>query len=111
MLCGCDPIASSCGEMRGAEAFDLVQAMNTGHRGSLTTVHANSAVDVLRRIETMMLTADVELPLPAAREQLRSCIDLIVVMARDTGARRSVVEIARIDESSSRWTTESIWIR
>jgi len=62
-----------CGEMRGAEALDLVQAMNTGHRGSMSTVHANTPVDVMRRIETMMLLADAELPLVAIRDQLRSC--------------------------------------
>lgn len=78
-----------CGEMRGAEAFDLVQAMNTGHAGSLSTLHANGASDAMRRIETMMLLADAELPLPAIREQLATCVDLVVFMARgDNGARR-----------------------
>ena len=100
-----------CGEMRGAEALDLVQAMNTGHRGSLTTVHANSADDVLRRIETMMLTADAELPLAAVRAQLRSCIDLIVMMARGEGARRLVIEIARIIDTPAEWRTEAVWSR
>ncbi len=83
-----------CGEMRGAEALDLIQAMNTGHDGSMSTVHANSATDALRRIETMMLLGQADLPLRAIREQIESCIDLIVMMARRPDGTRRVVEIA-----------------
>ncbi len=99
-----------CGEMRGAEALDLVQALNTGHRGSLSTVHANTASGVLRRIETMMLLGDADLPLQAIREQLADCIDLVVMMSRgDAGARR-VVEIARVPERpTAEWSLEPIF--
>lgn len=83
-----------CGEMRGAEALDLIQAMNTGHDGSMSTVHANSATDALRRIETMMLLGQADLPLRAIREQIESCIDLIVMMGRRPDGARQVVEIA-----------------
>ena len=85
-----------CGEMRGAEALDLVQAMNTGHRGSLTTVHANSPADALRRIETMVLIADAGLPLEAIRNQLASCIDLVVMMSRGRDGRRRVSEVSTV---------------
>lgn len=91
-----------CGEMRGAEALDLVQAMNTGHPGSLTTVHANSAVDALRRVETMVLTADAGLSLDAIRAQLSSCIDVVVMMSRGSNGQRQVCEISSVtgpDES------------
>jgi len=99
-----------CGEMRGAEALDLVQALNTGHRGSLSTVHANTASGVLRRIETMMLLGDADLPLQAIREQLADCIDLVVMTSRgDAGARR-VVEIARVPERpTAEWSLEPIF--
>jgi pilus assembly protein CpaF len=84
------------GEVRGAEALDMLQAMNTGHDGSLSTCHANSPADALRRIETMVLTGNVALPLAAVRDQLASAIDLVVQVARDaTGARR-VVSVAEV---------------
>lgn len=85
-----------CGEMRGAEALDLVQAMNTGHRGSLSTVHANSAPDALRRIETMMLLGEADLPLPAVREQIASCVDLVVMTSRRPDGSRGVDSIAAV---------------
>lgn len=85
-----------CGEMRGTEALDLIQAMNTGHRGSMSTVHANTPADVLRRVETMMLLAASDLPLGAIREQLVSCIDLIVMMAKKPDGSRGVVSLARV---------------
>ncbi len=87
-----------CGEMRGAEALDLIQAMNTGHVGSLSTVHANSAPDALRRIETMMLMGDAELPLEAIREQLASCIDLVVMMGRCRSGQRCVRSISQVPD-------------
>src|SRR6266498_4674252 len=77
------------GECRGAEALDMLQAMNTGHAGSMTTLHANGARDTLSRIETMVLMAGTELPLRAIREQVASAFDVIVYMERlDDGSRR-----------------------
>jgi len=96
-----------CGEMRGSEALDLIQAMNTGHEGSLSTVHANGPSDVLRRIETMMLTADADLPLQAIRDQLAACIDMVVMMARTADGSRCVVSIDAVpDEPSVGWQLE-----
>ena len=77
------------GEVRGAESFDMLQAMNTGHSGSMTTVHANTARDALARVETTALLADVGLPLVAIRRQMSSAIHLIVHLERQSdGARR-----------------------
>ena len=73
------------GEVRGGEALDMLQAMNTGHDGSLTTVHASSPEDALRRIETMALMGGVDLPHAAIREQLHSAVDLVVHVARSGG--------------------------
>ncbi|MFL5884756.1 MAG: CpaF family protein [Thermoleophilaceae bacterium] len=87
------------GEVRGAEALDMLQALNTGHEGSLTTVHANSPEDALRRVETLALMAGVGLPHSAVREQVASAIDLVVHQARrQDGSRRveSVVEVVRV---------------
>ena len=74
------------GEVRGAEALDLLTALNTGHEGALSTVHANSPEDALRRLETLALMAGVGLPHEAIREQLARGVDLVVHMAR--GPRR-----------------------
>jgi pilus assembly protein CpaF len=82
------------GEARGAEAFDLLQAMNTGHDGSFSTLHANSPADALRRLETMVMMAEVGLPLAAVRQQVVSAIDVVVQVARRPGGRRAVVEVA-----------------
>ena len=81
------------GECRGGEAIDMLQAMNTGHDGSLTTVHANSPRDVVSRLETMVLMADVEMPVLAIREQIAAAIDIVVQQARMADGRRRVVEI------------------
>ena len=81
------------GECRGGEALDMLQAMNTGHDGSLTTVHANSPRDVVSRLETMVLMADVEMPVLAIREQIAAAIDVVVHQARTADGRRRVVEI------------------
>lgn len=89
------------GEVRGGEALDMVQVMNTGHEGCLSTCHANSSLDALRRIETMMLMAGVGLPLPAIREQVAASIDAVVFVVRGRdGARRvhHVVEVTDTDE-------------
>jgi len=84
------------GEVRGGEALDMLQAMNTGHEGSLTTAHANSCQDLLRRLETMVLMSDVSLPVGPVREQIASSIDLIVQAARLPDGSRKVVEIAEV---------------
>jgi pilus assembly protein CpaF len=87
------------GEVRGAEALDMLQALNTGHEGSLTTVHANSPSDALRRVETLALMAGVGLPHAAIREQVATAIDVVVHQARaPDGARRieSVAEVVRV---------------
>jgi pilus assembly protein CpaF len=84
------------GEVRGAEALDLLTALNTGHDGALSTVHANSPEDALRRIETLALMADVGLPHDAVREQLGRGLDLIVQMARLSDGSRRVVELAEV---------------
>ena len=84
------------GEVRGAEALDMLQAMNTGHEGSLSTVHANAPRDALNRLETMVLMAGYELPLRAIRSHVSSALDLIVQLDRlDDGSRR-VVEISEV---------------
>ena len=70
------------GEVRGGEALDMLQAMNTGHDGSLTTAHSNSPRDTLHRVETMVLMAGMDLPLRAVREQIASAFDLIVHLER-----------------------------
>jgi pilus assembly protein CpaF len=84
------------GESRGAEAFDMLQAMNTGHEGSLTTVHANSPRDALRRLETMVLMAGFDLPVRAIREQIASAIHLVVQLERQPGGRRIVSSLAEV---------------
>ena len=84
------------GECRGGEALDMLQAMNTGHDGSMTTVHANSPRDTLRRIETMVLMAGMELPLKAIREQVASSIELIVHMSRVRDGSRKVVQVSEV---------------
>ena len=84
------------GEVRGAEALDMLQAMNTGHEGSLSTLHANSPRDALSRLETMVLLGGVDLPLRAIREQIGSAIDLIVQVSRDASGARFVSSITEV---------------
>lgn len=84
------------GEVRSGETIDMLQAMNTGHEGSLSTVHANSPRDALRRVETMILLAGVDLPLRAVREQIASAIDLVVHLARDSNGLRFVTTITEV---------------
>lgn len=84
------------GECRGGEALDMLQAMNTGHDGSLTTIHSNGARDTLRRIETMVLMAGMDLPLKAIREQVMSSINLVVHMERLRDGTRKVVQVAEV---------------
>jgi pilus assembly protein CpaF len=84
------------GEARGGEALDMLQAMNTGHDGSMTTIHSNSPRDTLRRIETMVLMAGLELPLKAIREQVASAIDLVVHMERLRDGTRKVMQVTEV---------------
>jgi len=84
------------GECRGAEALDMLQAMNTGHEGSLTTIHANSPRDALSRLEVMVGVAGVDLPVWVIRKQIASAIHLVVQIARLTGGQRKVVRISEI---------------
>jgi len=84
------------GEVRGGEALDMLQAMNTGHDGSLSTVHANSTRDVLSRIETMVLMAGIDLPIRAIREQIASAVNLIVHMSRLKDGTRRFVKITEV---------------
>ncbi len=84
------------GEVRGSEALDMLQACNTGHDGSLSTVHANSPDDALARIETLALCADVPLPLPAVTRQLESAIDAVVQVRRGRDGRRAIVAVAEL---------------
>lgn len=84
------------GECRGEEALDMLQAMNTGHDGSLTTLHANSPRDALSRLETMILMAGFDLPLRAIREQIASSVDLIVYVKRMSNGHRLVTNISEI---------------
>ena len=86
------------GEVRGGEALDMLQAMNTGHDGSLSTAHANSARHTLWRLETMALMSDVDLPIAHVRAQVASAIDLVVHTARLRDGRRVVFQIAGVDD-------------
>jgi pilus assembly protein CpaF len=84
------------GEVRGGEALDMLQAMNTGHDGSLTTGHANSPRDMLSRLETMVLMAGMELPVKAIREQIASAIDLIVQTSRLRDGSRKIIQVTEV---------------
>lgn len=84
------------GEVRGPEAFDMLQAMNTGHPGSLTTVHANSPGDAARRLESMVLMAGLELPQPAIRDAIASSLDIIIQQERLPGGGRKIISIAEV---------------
>ncbi len=84
------------GEVRGKEAFDMLQAMNTGHEGSLTTLHANGCVDALNRLETMVLMNGIEIPVSAIRDYIKDAINIVVNIARLSDGRRKITEIAEI---------------
>lgn len=90
------------GEVRGGEAFDLLQALNTGHRGSLSTCHANSPADALDRIESMAMTADVGLPPAMVRRLLRRAFHLVVHVERDETGHRRITDISRVDVDDRR---------
>jgi pilus assembly protein CpaF len=85
------------GEVRGGEALDMLQAMNTGHEGSLSTAHANSARHVLWRLETMAMMSDVDLPAAHVRGQVAAALDVIVQLARLRDGRRVVWEVAVVE--------------
>ena len=96
------------GEVRGPEALDMLQAMNTGHEGSLSTCHANGPADALRRLETMVLMGDVGLPLAAVRDQIRSALDLVVQVARRSDGRRTVVAVDEVIDTDDPARTRRI---
>src|SRR3954452_18672276 len=93
------------GEVRGAEALDMLQAMNTGHDGSLSTVHANSPRDALSRIESMVLMSGFDLPMRAVRSQMSSALDLIVHLERQTDGSRKVTAITEVQRMESEIVT------
>jgi pilus assembly protein CpaF len=89
------------GEVRGGEALDMLQAMNTGYEGSLSTAHANSPRHLLWRLETMALMSDVDLPVAHVREQVASAIDVVVHMTRLRDGRRVIQEVAVVEGVSA----------
>ncbi len=84
------------GECRGGEALDMLQAMNTGHDGSMTTIHANSPRDALARLETLVLMAGMDLPLKVVRQQISSAVDLIVQQSRLRDGTRKITSISEV---------------
>jgi pilus assembly protein CpaF len=90
------------GEVRGGEALDMLQALNTGHDGSLTTVHSSSPVDAIRRIETMAMMAGTGIPHSAVREQVTAAVDVVVHLVRESGGARRVRDIEGADRRMSR---------
>lgn len=84
------------GEVRGKEAFDMLQAMNTGHEGSMTTLHANSPKDALNRLETMVLMAGMEIPIKAIREYVLNAIDIVINISRLSDGKRKITSISEI---------------
>jgi pilus assembly protein CpaF len=99
------------GEVRGSEALDLLTALNTGHDGALSTVHANSPEDALRRVETLALMAGVGLPHEAVREQLARGVDLVVHMARAAAGARQVTEVAEVLRAAAGVGVRELWRR
>jgi pilus assembly protein CpaF len=99
------------GEVRGREALDLLTALNTGHDGALSTVHANSPADALRRLETLAMMAGVGLPLEAIREQVRRGIELVVHLARSPQGKRRVVEVGEVVRAAGGVGVRELWRR
>jgi pilus assembly protein CpaF len=99
------------GEVRGPEALDLLTALNTGHDGALSTVHANSPEDALRRIETLALMAGIGLPHKAIQEQVRRGIELVVHLARDADGGRQVVAVGEVAATAGGVGVREIWAR
>lgn len=105
------------GEIRSGEALDLLQALNTGHAGSMSTIHANTPLDCLRRVETCALLSGIDIPLKALRSQVASAIDVVVHTARLSDGSRKIVSIAEVEDLVDgeyqvreliRWKTKSI---
>ena len=98
------------GEIRGAEAYDLLQAMNTGHGGSMSTIHANCPRSALSRLESCVLQSGVRLPIAAIRRQIANAISLVVQVSRTHGGRRHVSEVMRLVDcdDSNRYVTEAL---
>ena len=84
------------GEVRGKEAFDMMQAMNTGHEGSITTLHANSPMDALNRLETMILMNEMEIPVSAVRGYIENAIELVIQIDRMSDGRRKVTSVSEV---------------
>ena len=84
------------GEVRGEESFDMLQAMNTGHEGSITTLHANSPIDALNRLETMVLMSGLEIPIKAIREYIENAIDIVVHVERQSDGKRKITKITEL---------------
>jgi pilus assembly protein CpaF len=99
------------GEVRGPEALDLLTALNTGHDGALSTLHANSPVDALRRLETLALMAGVGLPHEAIREQVRRGVELVVHLARSPDGRRRVIEVGEVVATAGGAGIKGVWRR
>jgi pilus assembly protein CpaF len=99
------------GEVRGGEALDMIQAMTSGHGGSMGTLHANNPADALNRLETMALMSQVELPLHALRAQIASAIDLVVQMSRHIGGRRLVTQITEVHalDANGQYSTQDLF--
>ena len=95
------------GEVRGAEVVQMLTAMSTGHAGSLSTVHANSAAEALHRLETLVLWSGVHVPLAAVREQINAAIDIVVHVVRAATGQRSIETIADVALCEGRWVTHS----
>lgn len=85
------------GEVRGKEAFDMMQAMNTGHEGSITTLHANGPIDALNRLETMILMNEMSIPVGAVRGYIENAIDIVIQIDRLTDGRRKITSISEVD--------------
>ena len=85
------------GEVRGKEAFDMMQAMNTGHEGSITTLHANGPIDAMNRMETMIMMNEMSIPVSAIRGYIENAIDIIVQIDRLSDGRRKITNISEVD--------------
>src|SRR5262249_22087760 len=99
------------GEVRGGEAFDMLQALNTGHDGSLSTVHANGAVEALSRLETLVLLAATRLPLAAVRAQIAAALDALVFVARRARGVRRVEHIVELSVTAGEPSVRSLYAR
>ena len=97
------------GEVRGREAFDMLQAMNTGHEGSLTTIHANTAIDALNRLETLVLMNNMELNVKAVREYINNAIDLVINIDRMSDGKRKITSICEVNGLNENYILNEIF--